>query len=85
MIFLWIGGDVADLAGAAQVRDAYEILSSPETKIIYDTGGMEALQEHKKGQARDARIRTVAAAYYFFFSIFSFPLFSNHSDIRLYA
>ena len=54
MIFLWIGGDVADLAGAAQVRDAYEILSSPETKIIYDTGGMEALQEHKKGQARRA-------------------------------
>merc|ERR1719271_1198266 len=34
------------------VRDAYEILSSPETKIIYDTGGMEALQEHKKGQVQ---------------------------------
>merc|ERR1719174_2146300 len=34
------------------VRDAYELLSSPETKIIYDTGGMEALQEHKKGQVQ---------------------------------
>merc|ERR1719174_3666594 len=34
------------------VRDAYEILSSPETKIIYDTGGMEALREHKKGQVQ---------------------------------
>jgi DnaJ-class molecular chaperone len=34
------------------VRDAYEILSSPESKILYDTGGMEAIQEHKKGQVQ---------------------------------
>merc|ERR1711988_113850 len=35
-----------------EVRDAYEILSSPESKILYDTGGMEAIQEHKKGQVQ---------------------------------
>merc|ERR1719387_2071229 len=34
------------------VRDAYEILSSPESKILFDTGGMEAIQEHKKGQVQ---------------------------------
>merc|ERR1719271_1463763 len=34
------------------VRDAYEILSNPETKILFDTGGMEAIQEHKKGQVQ---------------------------------
>jgi DnaJ-class molecular chaperone len=34
------------------VRDAYEILSSPEQKILFDTGGMEAIQEHKKGQVQ---------------------------------
>merc|ERR1719181_2097059 len=35
-----------------EVRDAYEILNNPEQKILYDTGGMEAIQEHKKGQVQ---------------------------------
>ena len=30
------------------VRDANEILSNPDLKILYDTGGMEAVDEHKK-------------------------------------
>lgn len=34
----------------AEVRDAYEILSDPDKKILYDTGGMEAVKKADKGQ-----------------------------------
>merc|ERR1712187_100930 len=34
----------------ASVRDAYEILSDPDKKILYDTGGMEAVKKADKGQ-----------------------------------
>lgn len=30
------------------IRDAYEILSNPETRVLYDTGGMEILKKAKK-------------------------------------
>ncbi len=33
------------------VRDAYEVLSNEEKKILYDTGGMEAVKEHEKEEA----------------------------------
>jgi len=33
-----------------EVRDAYEILNDPDKKILYDTGGMEALKKHEKGE-----------------------------------
>merc|ERR1712151_981886 len=36
--------------GFASVRDAYEILSDPDKKILYDTGGMEAVKKADKGQ-----------------------------------
>jgi len=32
------------------VRDAYEILNDPDKKILYDTGGMEAVKKHEKGE-----------------------------------
>mmetsp|Transcript_143642 Transcript_143642/g.459593 ORF Transcript_143642/g.459593 Transcript_143642/m.459593 type:complete len:497 (-) Transcript_143642:401-1891(-) len=34
----------------AEVRDAYEILNDPDKKILYDTGGMEAVKKHEKGE-----------------------------------
>jgi DnaJ-class molecular chaperone len=33
-----------------EIRDAYEILNDPDTKILYDTGGMEAVKKHQKGE-----------------------------------
>lgn len=33
-----------------EVRDAYEILSNPEKKILYDVGGMESVKKLEKGQ-----------------------------------
>lgn len=32
-----------------EVRDAYEILNDPDKKILYDTGGMEAVKKMEKG------------------------------------
>jgi len=32
------------------IRDAYEILNDPDKKILYDTGGMEAVKAQEKGQ-----------------------------------
>jgi len=34
----------------AEVRDAYEVLNDPDKKILYDTGGMEAVKSAEKGQ-----------------------------------
>lgn len=31
------------------IRDAYEILSDPKQRVLYDTGGLEILKEAKKG------------------------------------
>eukprot|EP00747_Dinoflagellata_sp_TGD_P179102 gnl/TRDRNA2_/TRDRNA2_29306_c0_seq1.p1 gnl/TRDRNA2_/TRDRNA2_29306_c0~~gnl/TRDRNA2_/TRDRNA2_29306_c0_seq1.p1 ORF type:complete len:497 (+),score=117.29 gnl/TRDRNA2_/TRDRNA2_29306_c0_seq1:135-1625(+) len=35
-----------------EARDAYEILSDPDKKILYDTGGMDAVRAHEKGQVK---------------------------------
>jgi len=32
------------------IRDAYEILNDPDKKILYDTGGMEAVKKAEKGE-----------------------------------
>merc|ERR1719190_56253 len=32
----------------AEIRDAYEVLNDPDKKILYDTGGMEAVKKHEK-------------------------------------
>lgn len=32
------------------IRDAYEILNNPDKKILYDTGGMEAVKQMEKGE-----------------------------------
>lgn len=42
--------DQESRAKFAQVRDAYEILNDPNKKILYDTGGMEAVKKADKGQ-----------------------------------
>ncbi|CAK0791482.1 unnamed protein product, partial [Prorocentrum cordatum] len=34
----------------AEVRDAYEILNDPDKKILYDTGGMEAVKKFEKNE-----------------------------------
>jgi len=34
------------------IRDAYEILNDPDKKILYDTGGMEAVKKHEKGEVK---------------------------------
>lgn len=34
----------------AEIRDAYEILSDPDARILYDTGGMEAVMKKNKGE-----------------------------------
>mmetsp|Transcript_30079 Transcript_30079/g.70118 ORF Transcript_30079/g.70118 Transcript_30079/m.70118 type:complete len:502 (+) Transcript_30079:61-1566(+) len=34
------------------IRDAYEILNDPDKKILYDTGGMEAVKSQEKGQVQ---------------------------------
>merc|ERR1712137_632715 len=33
-----------------EIRNAYEVLNDPDKKILYDTGGMEAVKSHEKGQ-----------------------------------
>jgi len=50
-------GDAAAAERFNEVRDAYEILNSKEQKILYDTGGMEAIHEHKKGQVQKGETR----------------------------
>jgi DnaJ-class molecular chaperone len=34
----------------ADIRDAYEVLNDPDKKILYDTGGMEAVRKSDKGE-----------------------------------
>merc|ERR1711953_516131 len=34
------------------IRDAYEILNDPDKKILYDTGGMEAVKNAEKGEVQ---------------------------------
>lgn len=41
--------DEAGLAIFNDARDAYEILNDPDKKILYDTGGMEAVKKGEKG------------------------------------
>merc|ERR1712151_301879 len=36
------------------VRDAYEVLSDPELRVIYDSGGIELLEAQKKGEVPEA-------------------------------
>lgn len=33
-----------------EIRDAYEVLNDPDKKILYDTGGMEAVKKGEKGE-----------------------------------
>jgi DnaJ-class molecular chaperone len=35
-----------------EIRDAYEILNDPDKKILYDTGGMEAVKKGEKGEVQ---------------------------------
>lgn len=44
--------DEASKEKFAEIRDAYEILSDPDKKILYDTGGMEAVQAATKGEVQ---------------------------------
>jgi len=41
--------DEASALKFAEVRDAYEILSDPDKRILFDTGGMEAVKKGEKG------------------------------------
>lgn len=36
----------------AEIRDAYEILNDPDKRILYDTGGMEAVKNAEKGEVQ---------------------------------
>merc|ERR1719316_924415 len=42
--------DAESRAKFAEIRDAYEILSDPDKKILYDTGGMDAVKKGEKGE-----------------------------------
>jgi len=42
--------DEASRKKFADIRDAYEILNDPDKKILYDTGGMEAVKKAEKGE-----------------------------------
>lgn len=44
--------DEASRLKFAEVRDAYEILSDPDKRILYDTGGMEAVKKGEKGDVQ---------------------------------
>jgi len=44
--------DEASKEKFAEIRDSYEILSDPDKKILYDTGGMEAVQAATKGEVQ---------------------------------
>jgi DnaJ-class molecular chaperone len=42
--------DEASRAKFNDIRDAYEILNDPDKKVLYDTGGMSAVQKLEKGE-----------------------------------
>merc|ERR1719410_1631401 len=44
--------DEASKIKFSKVRDAYEILNDPDKKILYDTGGMEAVKKYEKGEIK---------------------------------
>mmetsp|Transcript_71735 Transcript_71735/g.134158 ORF Transcript_71735/g.134158 Transcript_71735/m.134158 type:complete len:408 (+) Transcript_71735:162-1385(+) len=44
--------DEASRLKFAEIRDAYEILNDPDKKILYDTGGMDAVQKAAKGDVQ---------------------------------
>jgi DnaJ-class molecular chaperone len=44
--------DEASRLKFSDVRDAYEILNDPDKKILYDTGGMEAVHSADKGEVQ---------------------------------
>lgn len=41
----------ADAQHFRAIRDAYEVLSNPETRVLYDTGGMQAVKNAASGNA----------------------------------
>jgi len=41
----------ADAQRFRAIRDAYEVLSTPEKKVLYDTGGMQAVKKGESGNA----------------------------------
>lgn len=43
------------------VRDAYEILNDPDKKILYDTGGMEAVKAKDKGEVEQGNSMSMEA------------------------
>ena len=45
-------GDAAAQRKFNLVRDAYEVLSDPDKKILFDTGGMASVKEHAKEEAQ---------------------------------
>jgi DnaJ-class molecular chaperone len=44
--------DEASKKKFAEIRDAYEILNDPDKKILYDTGGMEAVKKLEKNEVQ---------------------------------
>ncbi|CAE8624296.1 unnamed protein product [Polarella glacialis] len=44
--------DEASKVKFAEIRDAYEILNDPDKKILYDTGGMEAVKKAEKEEVQ---------------------------------
>merc|ERR1719408_634424 len=47
--------DEESRAKFSDIRDAYEVLNDPDKKILYDTGGMEAVKEADKGQVEKTK------------------------------
>lgn len=47
-----VGNDKEAKATFGKIRDAYEVLNDPKKKILYDTGGMEAVKALEKGEVQ---------------------------------